>query len=329
MDRRTFVAFAGAALLPLSRDLHAQGQGPVRRIGFLSGFARRDVDSLRALVQAELEKLGWVHGRNLVLLEIRTSEGRNERLPALAAETIAEAPDLILVQSAPATRAAMEATKSIPIVMIGVGNPLEYGIVTNLARPEGNVTGSSYLADESILKLLQLLKEAVPRLRSVALFVNPSNEAAAPMVRKFRADAALHGLRVQVVEVTRTGDFEAAFGAIRSERTESLLLPPEPLIRGQRVAIAAFAKTHGLVLAVVGGSVYLPEAGLISYGPTSAQYAELSARYVDRILKGARPGDLPVEQPARFELAINLKTAQALGLSIPEALLQRADLVIR
>ena len=329
MDRRTFVAIAGAALLPPFQDLHAQGQGPMRRIGFLSGFARRDVESLRGLVQAELEKLGWTHGRNLVLLEFRTSEGRNERLPALAAEMIAEAPDLILVQSAPATRAAMEATKSIPIVMIGVGNPLEYGIVTNLARPEGNVTGSSYLADESILKLLQLLKEAVPRLRSVALFVNPTNEAAAPMVRKVRADAALHGLRVQVVEVPRAGDFEAAFAAIRRERTESLLLPPEPLIRGQRVAIAAFAKTHGLVLAVVGGSVYLPEAGLISYGPTTAQYAELGARYVDRIRKGARPGDLPVEQPARFELAIDLKTAEALGLAIPASLLQRADRLIR
>ena len=329
MDRRTFVAIAGAALLPLPADVRAQAKEPVRRVGFLSGFARRDVDAFRAPLQAELEKLGWVHGRNLALLEFKTSEGRNERLPMLAAELVADAPDVILVQSAPAARAAMGATKSIPIVMIGVGNPLEYGIVTNLARPDGNVTGASYLADESILKLLQLLKETVPRLRSLALFSNPTNEAAAPMVKKLRADAALHRLRLQVLDVTQAGDFEAAFAAIRGERTESMLLPPEPLIRGQRVAIGAFAKTHGLVLGVVGSSVYLPEGGLISYGPTLAQYAELGARYVDRLLKGARPGDLPVEQPARFELAINLKTAQALGLSIPDSMLQRADVVIR
>ena len=236
---------------------------------------------------------------------------------------------MILAQSAPATRAVMQATKSIPIGMIGVGNRVEYGIVASHARPGGNVTGSTCLADESVRKLLQLLKEAVPRLRSAAVFSNPSNEGAAPMVKLLRADADGYGIRAQFVDVSGPGDFEAAFAAIRRENTESILLPPEPLIRTQRDRIGGFALTQGLPLAVVGSSRYLPASGLISYGPTGVQYAETTARYVDRILGGAKPSDLPVEEPARFELTINLMTAKALGLTIPQVLLLRADEVIQ
>ncbi|HET9337359.1 MAG TPA: ABC transporter substrate-binding protein [Casimicrobiaceae bacterium] len=326
MDRRAFVAaLAGSVMLPLPAGLLAQGQGPVRRIGYLSAFSRPDIETFVVLLRPELDKLGWTEGRNLVLLEVRTTEGRNERLPALAAELVAQRPDLVLVQSAPATRAMMQATTSIPLVMIGVGNPLETGVVANLAKPGGNVTGSGYLADESILKLLQLLKEAVPRLRSVALFVNPSNEGAAPLVKQFRADAASQGMRVQVVEVTGPADFDAAFAAILREGIEAILLPPEPLIRGNRAAISSFALAHGLPLAITGSSIYLSPGALMSYGPTTAQYAQLTARYIDRILRGAKPGDLAIEQPSRFELAISVATAKALGLSLSDALLQRAD----
>ena len=245
----------------------------------------------------------------------------------MAGELVAQGPDLILVQTVPATRALMQATKSIPIVMVGVGNPVELGIVADFRKPGGNVTGSSYLADESARKLLQFLKEAAPRLRSVAVFFNATNEAAAPVVKQMRADAAALGMQAQIVEVSGTDDFEAAFAAIRRANTESILLVPEPLIRSNRDAIAGFAQSHGLPLAVVGSSRYLPASGLISYGPTTTQYAQIAARYIDRILKGAKPGDLPVEQPSRFELAINLKTAKALGLTIPQSLLQRADKV--
>ena len=330
IDRRTFVAITGGALLGVTTlNLWAQGPATARRIGFLSAFARADIEALLSQLRPELEKLGWTEGRNIVFLELRTTEGRNERLPSVAGELVAQGPDVILVQSTPATRALMQATKSIPIVMIGVGNPIELGIVADYGRPGGNVTGSSYLADESILKLLQLLKEADPRLRSFALFVNPSNEAAATLVKRLRAEAKDIAMQPQILEVSRVEDFEGAFAAIRSAHTQAILIIPEPLIRSNRGAIADFAQAHGLPLAVTGSSRYLPASGLISYGPTTTQYAQITARYVDRILRGAKPGDLPVEQPPRFELAINLKTAKALGLIIPQTLLQRADEVIR
>ena len=227
MDRRTFVAIAGGALLALSANLRAQGQVTTRRIAFLSAFPRADIEVFLGLIRPELEKLGWTDGRNIVLLEPRTAEGRNELLPSMAAELVAQGPDLILVQTVPATRALMQATKSIPIVMYAVGNPVELGIVADYRKPGGNVTGSSYLANEYARKLLQLLKEAAPGLRSVAVFVNPSNEAAAPFVKQMRADAVALGMQVQIVEVSGPGDFEAAFAAIRSANTQSILLIPE------------------------------------------------------------------------------------------------------
>lgn len=325
IDRRTFLC--GLTLCALSiRCVH--GQVTERRIGFLSPFARADIEDFLSLLRPELEKLGWVDGRNIIFLEPRTTEGANDRLPATAAELVAQTPDLILVQSVPASRALIELTKSIPIVMAGVGNPVEYGIVTNYRKPGGNVTGSSFLANEYTSKLLQLLKEAAPRLQSVAFLSNSTNETAAAFVKQLRADAIAYGLQLQVVEVFGKGDFEAAFVAIRSAHTQSILLPPEALIQANREVIASFAQTHRLPLAVVGGSRALPTSGLIAYGPTRGEYQRLAARYVDQILKGAKPGDLPVEQPTRFHLVINLKTAKALGLTIPQTLLQRADEVI-
>ena len=328
MDRRAFVAWAGGAWLGMPGRGFAQTAAPVRRIGLVSGFLRSDTDFFVGLLRPELDKLGWTEGRN-ILLDVRTSDGRNEMLPQMAMDVVAQRPDLVLIQSVPAARAAMRATDTLPIVMIGIGNPVETGIVANLGRPGGNVTGSSYLADESILKTLELLREAAPAVRSVALFVNSSNDAAAPMAAKFRSDAAAHGMRAQVVEVAAPSDFERAFASIRRENTGSLVVPPEALTRGHRDAIGQFARTHALPMAIVGSSYYHTAGCLLTYGPTSVQYAALTARYVDRLLRGAKPGDLPVEQPSRFELAIDLKTAEAIGLTVPASLLQRADRVIR
>ena len=325
MDRRTFVAIAGAAPFWLSANLRAQGPVATRRIGFLSPFAGADIEAFLLLLRPELESLGWIDGRNIVLLEPRTTDGKNELLPSVAGELVAQVPDLILVQSVPAARALMQATKSIPIVMAGVGNPVEYGIVADHSKPGGNITGSSYLANEYTGKLLQLLKEAAPRLRTVAFFSNPSNETAAAFIKQLREDAVASAMQVQIVEVSSKGDFEAAFASIRRANTESILLPPEALIQSNRDVIAGFAQTNGLPLAVVGGRRTLPASGLIAYGPARDEYPRLAARYVDRILKGAKPGDLPVEQPTRFNLVINLKTAKALGLTIPQSLLVRAD----
>lgn len=328
MHRRRVLALAGASLLCLPVTL-ARAQGTPRRVALLSPFPRADVDYVLGLLRGELEKLRWVDGRNVVFLEPRLAEGRNERLPALAAELVAQDPDVVLVQSAPATRALMQATRSIPIVMIGVGNPVEYGIVPELARPGGNVTGVAYLADESIAKAMQLLKEAAPRARSIALFVNPTNEGAASSIKRLQAAAAKYAMRIQIAEVTGPGDFESAFAAIRRENTEAIVLPPEPLIRSRRDAIGEFALRHRLPLAVVGTSRQLPTGGLIAYAPRTDQLAIAGARYVDKLLRGAKAGELPVEQPTRFELVINLKTARTLGLTLPPSLLTSADEVIQ
>jgi putative tryptophan/tyrosine transport system substrate-binding protein len=329
MDRRAVVTVAASALLGVTAKPRAQSQATPRRIGFLTLYRRVDVEVTLGQIRTELEKLGGTDGRNIVLVEPRTADGRNELLPPMAAELVAQGPDMILVQTVPATRALMQATKSIPIVMIGVGNPVELGIVADYRKPGGNVTGSSYMANEYIRKLLQLLKEAAPRLRSVAVFANPSNEAAAPMVKQVRVDAAALGMQAQIIEVVGKDEFEAAFAAIRSANTQSILLPPEPLILSMREAIASFAKAHGLPLAVVGVSRFLPASGLIAFGPARDEYVQLAARYIDRILRGAKPGDLPIEQTTRFELVINLKSAKALGLTIPQTLLLRADEVIQ
>jgi putative tryptophan/tyrosine transport system substrate-binding protein len=328
MDRRTFITTAGGVMFAAPAGLWAHAQATARHIAFLSAFTRADIDVILGLVRAEMEKLGWTDGRNIVLLEPRTSESRYERLPSMAAEIVAQGPDLILAQTLPATRALMQATKSIPIVMYAVGNPVEHGIVADYRKPGGNVTGSSYMADEYARKLLQFLKEAVPDLRSIAVFINPSNEAAGALVKQMRTDAAAMGMQAQIVEVLGPGDFEAAFAAIRSANPQAILLPPESLIVSKREAIAGFAQAHRLPLAVVGVSRTLPASGLMAFGPARDEYAQLAARYIDRILKGAKPGDLAVEQTTRFTFVINLRSAKALGLTIPPSLLLRADEVI-
>ena len=327
MKRRAFIAVSGVVLLVADRVALVQAQSAPRRIGFLSAFNRATADVLLGLFRPELEKLGWTDGRNILILEPRTTGGVNERLPDLATELDGEAPDVILVQSIPAARALVKATKSIPIVMVGVGTPVELGIVADYRRPGGNVTGSSYLADQLVRKSLQFLKEAAPRLQSVALFINPSNELS--LGTQVRADAVALNIQLQIVGVSGQGDFESAFTAIRDAKTESILLPPEALIQANRDSIAAFAHAHALPLALVGGFRSLPATALLTYGPEPREYARVTAHFVDRILRGAKPGDLPIEQPTRFSLVINLKAARALGLTIPQSMLLVADEVIR
>jgi putative ABC transport system substrate-binding protein len=325
--RRTFVAVSGATLLVAAGLAPAQGPAALRRIGYLSGFNRAAGDFLLRALRPELEELGWTEGRNFVFLEPRMADGANERLPALAGELVAESPDVILVQTIPATRDLVKATKSIPVVMVAVAAPVELGIVADYRRPGGKVTGSSYPAVELMRKALQLLKEAAPRLRSVALFANPSNELS--LDKQVRADAMALGMHAQILGVTGKGDFEAAFAAIRAANTESILLPPEPLIQANRESIDAFTKARGLPLAVVGNRGVLPPGGLFVYGANFEEYPRFTAKYVDRILRGAKPGDLPIEQPTRFSLVINLRAARSLGLTIPQSMLLVADEVIQ
>lgn len=328
MIRRRRVAVAGAlAVLGAAGWQRVWSQGAPRRIGFLTLFSRADAEPLLALVRNELDKLGWTDGRNLTL-QMRSAEGRAELLPALASELVVGAPDVLFVQSLPAVRALMQATKTIPILMISVGNPVEQGLVADYRKPGGNVSGSAYPAYEAARKLLQLLVEAVPRLRSVALFINPGNEAALPMARQLRADALASDLQLQVLEVRAKADFDTAFAAIRAEKPQAIMLPPEALILAQRDEIAGLAQALKLPLGVVGSRRTLPDSGLMAFTPSRIETAQIAARQADLVLRGARPGELPIERPSRFELVINLRAARALGLTVPQSLLLRADEVI-
>ena len=329
MNRRDAIAAIALGSLAAARVAVAQAVAAPRRLAMLSGFGAMDTKAFLDLMQPELERMGWAAGRDVVLLPLRAAEGRYERLPALAAEVVAERPDVVLVQSAPATRAAMEATRSIPIVMVGTGDPVAYGLVADLRRPGGNVTGSSYLAYESLVKTMQILTEAVPRIGSVALPYNPGNQGTAKLLKELPIAASAIAVRVQALPVNEPADFDEMFRLIARERTESVLLAPEPLLRTHRAALADAALKQGLPLAIVGDPTYLPGSGLLSYGPTRLQYARITARYVDAVLRGANPAGLPVEQPAKFDLAISLRTAKALGIAVPQSLLLRADEVIQ
>jgi putative tryptophan/tyrosine transport system substrate-binding protein len=295
-DRRSFLAAAtslaaGAAL--------AQPAGGPRRIALLTAFDRSSVDALVRPLMAELDKLGWPEGRAITLLEPRFADGQYERLPAMAAELVALKPDVILVQSAPATRALMKATPTIPIVMVSVGDPVAYGIVRSLAEPGGNVTGAAFLADESARK---------------------ENDGYKPMARVLNEAAPVLRVEFRFVEVSSAADFEGAFAAILRMRADALVTPPEPLITSQRMAIGRFAAENRLPLAMVGNKRLLDAGPLLTYGPARDVYPALAARYVDRILRGANPAKLPVEQPAKFELGLNEAMASTLGLTIPQSI---------
>lgn len=325
-DRRR-VAACAVALLACAAGPWARAQAGPKRIGYLTVFSRADTEGFLGLIRTELRKLGWDDGRHITL-ELRSSEGRIDSLAAMAAEMVGQAPELLLAQTLPATRALMQATQTIPIVMVSVGNPVEHGLVADYRRPGGNVTGSVFPADETTRKLLQLLKEAMPRLRSVALLTNPNNEAAAPMAKQLRADAAAMDVQLQVVEVKAKGDFDAAFAAIRLAKTQAIMMPPEPLIVSQRDAIGEFARAQGLPVAAVGRAASLQSGALLAFVPAQSDFAQIAARQVDRILKGAKPAEMPIEQPTHFELRLNQRAARALGVTLPQAMLLRADEVM-
>jgi putative ABC transport system substrate-binding protein len=311
----------GILTLPLSGEAQ---KGKVYRIGWLWGG--QFSPQVLKIVQDELREHGWIEGQN-IMFEHRVVEGLNDRLPQFAAELVRLDVSVILTSQSTSTLAAKGATKTIPIVMVGGGDPVRYGLVTNLARPEANVTGVSFLVNEMAVKLVELLKEANPQLSYLAIFINPTNPGAAPYAEAAQAAARLIGVKTLVVQVKKPDDFEAAFDSILREKADTLLLPPEGLIVSQRKRILDFAARHRLV---VGGNsrAFVDAGALISY---TAQWWVLFRRvgdYVNKILRGAKPADLPVEQPMKFELVINMKAAKALGLTIPPSVLVRSDRII-
>ena len=296
------------------------------RIGYLlfsstAAFSTRLADHRQALAD-----LGWVQGRNLVI-EQRSAENQNDRLTELTADLLRSGVSVIVAENAAATRAAMQVTKTIPIVMAGVGDPVRYGLVATLARPGGNVTGLSFAISEMLVKNLELLKEVAPRTARVALLVNPSNPGVAPTVLDLHRAAPALGIAMVQVDVLTAQDFDRAFATIVRERVDGILVTPEQMILSQRHRIAAFAEKQKLPSAYASVR-FMDAGGLLAMAPILADVPRYVASYIDRLLKGAKAADLPVEQLSKFELVINLTTAKALGLTIPPSLLQRADQVI-
>ncbi|HWO06569.1 MAG TPA: ABC transporter substrate-binding protein [Methylomirabilota bacterium] len=325
MDRRVLLGALAGALLAAPVAAWAQ-PGKVVRIGFLSPASASD-PRMRGLLDAfrrGLVELGYVEGRAF-RIESRWAEGRYERLPRLAAELVALRVDVILTVAVPAIRAAREATRTIPIVMASVVDPVATGLVASLARPGGNITGLSNMAPDVTGKLLEILKQIVPNASRVAVLWNPGNPGNEPQLRAAEAAGQALGIRLQSLEARTPDDLDPAFAAMARQRADALVVFADVMLNEQRVRIAGLAAA-GRLPAVYGQEG--PAGGLITYSANTPDLFRRSATYVDRIVKGAKPGDLPVEQATRFDLVIDLKAARALGLTIPQSLLLRADQVI-
>ena len=325
MDRRTFLAGTGTVLLAAPLAANAQAPAKVPRIGFLSPLSLTADTRLESFRQG-LRELGYVDGQTIAF-EFRLADGKPERLPALAAELVRLKVDVIVATAQASTEAARQATSTIPIVFAVVGDPVAVGLVASLARPGGNVTGLASVAPEVVGKQLELLKEVAPKISRVAILQNPSNPGHSEVLRQAEAAARVLGLQLHVSQARTPAEIDAAFAAMRSQRADGVLVARDALVLVQRNQIAALAAKNRLPT-VYGFRENAEAGGLMAYGANVSAMYRRAATYVDKILKGAKPGDLPIERPTKFELVINLKTAKALGLTIPPSLLQRADQVI-
>src|SRR5262245_5105586 len=329
MRRRVFITLLGgaAAAWPLA----ARGQQPastLRRIGLLlPGNARTTVvrGQLEAFRQG-LKEYGWVEGQNIIV-EYRFAEGKEDALPAIAAELARSRLDVIVAEGTAAIQAAKTVTQTVPIVMATSSDPVGTGLVANLNRPGGNITGLSLQAAELSGKRLQLLTEIVPGLARVAVLSNPLNPSIAPTVEQTAAAAQALGIETHVVEAQAPDKFESAFAAVTAAHAGALMVLPDPLLYGQHPRIVTFIAASHLP-ALYPEREVAEAGGLIAYGPSIPASFQRAAAYVDKILRGAKPADLPVEQPTKFELVVNLQTARANGGTIPTSILLGADEVI-
>ena len=320
MRRREFITLLGGAAATWPFAARAQQAAKVARIGVVDNTARWD-----AFRQA-LRDLGYIEGQN-VKFEYRFGDGAPARLTAAATELAHLPVDVIATFGTPASRAARQATATVPIVMIGVGDPISAGLVTNIARPEGNITGFSGLSSDTVTKGVQFFREIVPTIRRVAFVWNPDNASNLAQLESLRKLTPLVGITLISVEVSNAANLENAFASMMHEHPDAVIMTGDPFLGRHRKWIIDFLMTHKLP-----GMMQLKEdaaaGGLMSYGVSLPDLFRRGAGYVHKILQGAKPGDLPVEQPTKFELTINLKTANALGLSVPPTLLALADEVI-
>ena len=326
MKRREFITLiGGAAAWPFAA--RAQQMGKVPRIGYLGSSSPSLEPHFVEAFRQKLRELGHIEGENIAI-EYRWAEGQDRRLPELAAELVRLQPNVIVTAGTPGALAAMQATKTIPIVMASSGDPVGAGLVTSLARPGGHVTGFTIVGPQIEGKRLDLLKEAVPELSRVAVLWNPSNPA---LVSYFDTiENAGRTLRISldpVAEVRRADELDNAFFAIASARPRALLVVADRFLLAHRKRIVEFAVAKRLP-GMFPYREYVEAGGLMSYAPSNIELFRGAATYVDKILKGAKPGDLPVQEPTKLELIVNLKTSKAIGLTVPESFLLRADELI-
>jgi putative ABC transport system substrate-binding protein len=319
-----FILLLALTILVVPLGSEAQQAGNVARIGILrSGFPP---DPFVEAFRHGLRELGYIEGRNMVI-EYRWAKGRDEQLPDLAADLVRLKVDVIVASGLPALLASRDATSEIPIVMAATGDPVRVGLVTSFARPGGNVTGFAVQNDELAGKWVQLLKEALPGVSRVAALAD-RNVTRSQQVRTAEVAARSVGVRLQVLQVDRPDDFETTFVEAKRSHAQALIILSSPFFSTHRARLVALAARHRLPTMYHQREFVEGSGGLMSYGADFRDLFRRAATYVDKILKGAKPGDLPVEQPSKFELVINLRTAKALGLTIPVSLLQRADQVI-
>jgi putative ABC transport system substrate-binding protein len=323
--RRQFLGLVGVGALWPAGFVRAESPRKVARLGFLSSGNHLDTPQYAAFVQG-LRELGYEEGRNL-RIEHRWIDRDLERLPALATDLVKLPVDVLVAWSSPAVTAAKQVTTTTPVVMIAVADPVGQGFVASLARPGGNITGMSNLLRGTIAKNVEMLLKFVPNTRRFAVLLNPGNPSHTLVLQEAQTAARDYGIALTVTESKTPAEIDAAFAAIRKENAAGVVIFGDPLFVQHRVHIAELAKQARLPSTTIFRQY--PEAGgLMSYGLNNTDMFRRSAHFVDKILKGARPADLPVEQPSTFEMVINLKTAKAIGVSTPESALLRADKVI-
>jgi putative ABC transport system substrate-binding protein len=330
MRRREFLGMLWGA--PAAWPLAARAQtAKVARIGYLITGALESPETRinRDAFRLGLTELGYIEGRNIVI-EFRSADGKIERLPGLATELVGLKVDLIVALATPAGRAAQQATATIPIVVTAMGDPVRDGLVASLARPGGNITGTTFLGPELVPKRLSFLRELLPTISRVAVLWHPgafSEPTIRERLNEVAQAARTLGVQLQLVEVRSADEFDHAFTTMVGARAEALFQFPSTLFFNERRRIVDLAARHRLP-AMFNAREFVQLGGLIAYGANLAELNRRAAAYVDKILKGAKPFDLPIEQPTKFELFINLKTAKALGLAVPDRLLVGADEVI-
>ena len=324
--RRELLVALGAGAFAWAGAVRAQASPTVRRIGLLSRITRSVYAPSYQAFPLALRDLGWVEGKN-ISIEHRYAEGGLDRLPDLAADLVRLNVDVIVTFATSDSLAAQKATRAIPIVMVAAGDPVANGLVESLARPGGNVTGLSQMLQALSGKRLELLKEIVPRLSRVAVLWNPQSASATLNWNENQQPARQLGIQLHSLEVRSSDELDKAFDAATRARAGALAILPDPVISTKLERIVDFA-TRSRLPSIYQSSEFADAGGLVTYGPDRADLFRRAATYVDKILKGAKPGDLPVDQPNKLAMVVNLKTAKALGITIPQSVLSRADRVI-